>query len=54
MGMGGEFALTVEGLTEKAISHWLFQVLAMRMTGALLLFKHILDNTRGVPAILIN
>jgi hypothetical protein len=30
MGMGGEFALTVEGLTEKAISHWLFEKLAMQ------------------------
>lgn len=32
MGIGGEFVLTLEGLTEKAISHWLrFQELA-RMT----------------------
>jgi hypothetical protein len=29
MGIGGEFVLTLEGLTEKAISHWLrFQELA--------------------------
>lgn len=57
MGMGGEFALTVEGLTEKAISHWLFQKLANTMRQQVHLRldpDDILDNTRGVPGILIN
>lgn len=60
MGIGGEFVLTLGGLTEKAISHWLrFQELARhdrreleetRGQG----FDHVLNNARGVPAVLIN
>ena len=58
MGIGGELALTVDGLTEKAISHWLEFRLAKHdrkkasATGTPL--YNILDNTRRVPAVFVN